>query len=621
MEFNSQVISSFKLNGKKIDLSRFDNKTYENLNINFDFVSHEKGVSEWLTTIKNEGNENSGIITEFLGLDIKYPIGKNGKFIYRGLEGDYCDQRSFMPQEKEISAGETFVIEPQRGRPSQETAFPFFDFSIDDKTYVLALGWSGQWFCEISRDGDSVNIKAGQRDCEYYLLPNETARSVRVLIYTNEGNVDSVRHKFKKVLRKYYSPATYLGQDFNVPLSVQDFDRYYNTDPKYRTEAGQLQIIDNAKNCNGNINTFWIDAVWFREGFPCGVGNYEFAPGFANGLSGISDYAAKFGMKFMVWFEPERINTGSDIFANIGDSETGSSGWLLNIPNGLAYDNRLYNLGNPQALKWLTDTLIKFISDNKVTIYREDFNIDPLLFWQSNDTENRKGITEMRFIEGLYKMWDDIIAAFPEIMIDNCSSGGRRIDLETVKRAVPCWRSDTGCGPNTIERPVGTWHQNQTVNLSRYLPYHLTSSWFEKAYEFRSGMTMGIACGFDFMRDDYDAAKAILATDELVRIRKYWLGDFYKITEPTCDETIWFAYQLHDNNCGMAVVFRRRYCDTSEYNLLLNEIDLNSNYHVFVYDENYDCETMEYSGKELNCGLKLKSGEPFTSFLIEYKKI
>jgi alpha-galactosidase len=30
----------------------------------------------------------------------------------------------------------------------------------------------------------------------------------------------------------------------------------------------------------------------------------------------------------------------------------------------------------------------------------------------------------------------------PQLRIDSCASGGRRNDLETMRRAVPLWRSD-----------------------------------------------------------------------------------------------------------------------------------------------------------------------------------
>jgi len=53
-------------------------------------------------------------------------------------------------------------------------------------------------------------------------------------------------------------------------------------------------------------------------------------------------------------------------------------------------------------------------------------------------------MTEIQHIEGLYALWDRILAAHPSIVIDNCASGGRRIDLETLRRSIGLWRSDAG---------------------------------------------------------------------------------------------------------------------------------------------------------------------------------
>ncbi len=619
-DFYESKLASFRYDGMLYNLCPQKMQKRENtyitiiqdtIEVSLEMTSIQQYSAEWVVRFRNTGTSDSRQLSEIFGLDCTLPCGDADRFIWRGLEGDYCDGRSFMPLEKKIEKGESHQVSTQRGRPSQETGFPFFDIECGQMFMTFALGWSGQWHLTIDRGEDKVSLRAGQTDCNFYLMPNETARSIRVLVLCGK-NLQNLRHDFRRLLRTNYSPARYLGEDFHVPLSVQDFDRYYWNTPVYRTEQGQLDIIKNAAKCGGNFNTFWLDAAWFREGFPTGVGNYDFAPGFAGGLKAISDAAHAHNMKFMVWFEPERIHIGSDIYATHGDGD----GWLLN--HGENNENRLYNLGNPEALAWITETLIQFIGDNGIDIYREDFNIDPLPYWQSNDKEDRRGITEMRFIEGLYKMWDAIIARFPNIMIDNCASGGRRIDLETCMRSVPCWRSDTACSPNTVERPVGTWHQNQTVHLSRYLPYHLASSWFEKAYEFRSGMTMGIACGFDMLRSDYDHESAIKATGELVRLRKYWTGDFYALFEATCDETIWFGYQLKLGDDGFVLVMRRRHSEENEKRIAFYSLDTQKSYRVIFTDENYVSMEKVYTGEQLTNGINVKLEERYSSAVIEY---
>jgi alpha-galactosidase len=40
-----------------------------------------------------------------------------------------------------------------------------------------------------------------------------------------------------------------------------------------------------------------------------------------------------------------------------------------------------------------------------------------------------------------------LLAANPGLFIDNCASGGQRIDLETCARSIPLWRTDGTIGP------------------------------------------------------------------------------------------------------------------------------------------------------------------------------
>ncbi len=120
---------------------------------------------------------------------------------------------------------------------------------------------------------------------------------------------------------------------------------------------------------------------------------------------------------------------------------------------------------DPAARRWLTDLLSSRISEYGIDIYRNDFNIDPLGFWRANDAADRQGMTEIRYVEGHYAMWDELRAKHPGLWIDNCASGGRRIDIETLMRSVPLWRSDTCCSPGHAE-----WDQAQNCAIAQYVP-------------------------------------------------------------------------------------------------------------------------------------------------------
>ena len=99
------------------------------------------------------------------------------------------------------------------------------------------------------------------------------------------------------------------------------------------------------------------------------------------------------------------------------------------------HDSFLFNLGNPEACRWMSRYIGDFIEQNGIDYYRQDFNIEPEGFWYANDKPGRQGICEIRYIEGLYAFWDYLLQRFPHLLIDNCASGGRRLDLETTSRS------------------------------------------------------------------------------------------------------------------------------------------------------------------------------------------
>ena len=118
---------------------------------------------------------------------------------------------------------------------------------------------------------------------------------------------------------------------------------------------------------------------------------------------------------------------------------------------------------------------------------RYDFNIEPLEFWRQNDTPDRQGITEIRYIEGLYALWDELRLRHPGLVVDLCASGGRRNDLEALMRGIPLWHSDMQCfGPNPSAE------QLQNGGLFRWIPFHGAGNFdYEPGYRFRSAMTTG----------------------------------------------------------------------------------------------------------------------------------
>lgn len=528
--------------------------------------------------------------------------------------GDDSQDKSFWPVSKIFETGDSHNVEPFGGRSSNKTAFPFFDFQYGNKAFIGAIGWTGQWCMDIARDDKSLMISCGLANADFYLKPGETARMPRVLIVSQSEagqSIDSLRREFRALMRDEYSPnKRYLakGKQLVMPIAMQTYDRYCFKVPEWLTEEGQIRIADLSQKC-GVYDTLWLDNGWHGKSFPFSEHEINYNEGFKNGLSRVSQEAEKRNMQFCLWFEPERVYKSCPLHSERPD-------WLISIES--AKEHSCLNFAKEEVCNWLYKMLSKIIVDCKMDIYRQDFNFEPLEFWLANDEPGRVGMTEIKYVEGMYWLWDSLQERFPDLLIDNCASGGRRIDLESCMRSVPLWRSDTGCSPISEDHKTDIWNQNQTIVLSRYIPYHGTCAWNPNGNEFRAASSMGIATNFDIFSEDFDFELAGKALRELKHLSHYWNGDFYALTEPSLDEKTWAAYQLACKDSGFCAFFRRESCDEDKMIFKINGIDESKVYRLILSDENYNKTNTEISGEKLSNGIELFIKNKHESLIIEY---
>lgn len=562
------------------------------------------GAAEILVRFRNVGRSESELLTDVRCVDAVVQSGYSRlPLTVNRLDGDACGESTFRPLRSDVTTEKPLKMAPTGGRPASISAFPFFDLQYADTGIVVGIGWTGQWQADVTRAGNGPGrLAIGQQTLATVLHPGEVIRTPRVVLAPWMGDRAEALVRFRRLMLFGYAPRL-EGKPIPVPISLQPFDRYWQTET-WPTEKAQLEAVAMAHRLG--CDSYWLDAAWFPGNFPNGVGNWRTKPAFPGGLAPVGAACKKSGMDFVLWFEPERVGADTDIAReHPGFVYGGSQGGL-------------YNLGNQEALKYMTDLLSKRIEEYGVTVFRSDFNIDPLGYWLAADEPNRKGINEIRYIEGLYWMWDQLLSRHPGLRIDNCASGGRRIDLEMCSRAMAMWRSDTNCSPGHAD-----WNQMQSVSLSRYIPLHTATSWFQDPYETRSAITVGSPVEWGYLDPGFDVAKASAAVAEMKEIRPYWYGDFHPITRCGIDSDEFVAWQLHraDLDAGMVMAFRRKDAPLAGIVASLKGIRANGTYTVTRVDEARRRTTSRMQGRELAQGLLVQVAKPGQSLLVTYELV
>ena len=558
---------------------------------------------EWVLRFENSGTQDTPILEKVQALDTIFNIAAADNLLLDQINGDDCSERSFAPVERELKPGQTLTLAPVGGRPSNGT-FPFFNLQQRSNGFFVALGWTGQWSALLRREqAGALRIQSGMELTHLRLHPGEAIRTPRILLLRWSGDRVDAHNQFRRLLLAHYLPKYDVerrlpasdshAQFPQLAFSAQTFNRWAGgARPKWGTEAGQLASAD--INRRLGCDTLWFDAGWFEGNFPNGVGNWFPKPKeFPNGLKPVGEACEKRDLKFLVWYEPERVAQGTQlarehpefILPRVGrgvPAEPGAGG--------------LFNLGDPKARRWLTALLIRQITEFHIHTYRNDFNIDPLPFWRANDASDRQGITEIRYVEGLYAMWDELRAKFPRMVLDDCASGGRRIDLEMLTRSVVQTRSDSACAPGRSD-----WDQSQTYGLSLYVPLHATIGWEVGAYECRSSATAGFCAEWDILDEQFPMEKARACIREMMANRKYWIGDFYPLTLWTMSPERWMAWQLHrpDLDEGIVLAFRHKESPFSALQAGLRGLNPAKHYRVEFINEEHEAAIKTMSGRQL----------------------
>ena len=388
-------------------------------------------VVEYSVTLKNLSDDQpTAIIENFKSYDGTVELPAFGQSVELNIiRGSVCAPEDFAREFSTLAKGESRAFRTPSGRSSND-CMPFLETSFDAYNgLIVAVGWTGAWAADIENTGDALHITAGMDKTRFYLKPGETIRQPSITLFTREG---IGRRAFKTVVHRFML-------DCKVPRRA-DGTLHQPILPitaggGNKTPEMMLDIINYALENKIPFDTFWIDAGWYgpaRQLDPlpnCSTDWYQYVGDWtfntttnpAGNFRKISDAVHRANMRFLVWFEPERVAEAP----------------IRQEHPEYIHDN-LLDYGQDAALEWIQNAVYSVIEDSKIDIYRQDFNMEPGPVWAKMDESDpdRVGIAEARHVAGLYKFLDDMRARFPDIMQENCASGGRRIDIEMISRVL-----------------------------------------------------------------------------------------------------------------------------------------------------------------------------------------
>jgi alpha-galactosidase len=526
---------------------------------------------EWTVNFKNTGTNDTPLISNIQALDTVFGRPAQGEFVLHHWAGSQATSEDYRPFATILHPKQEKHFAPNGGRGS-DGVWPYFNLDHGGAGVIVAVGWPGQWAATFGRDaGTNLQVRAGQELTHFRLHPGEEARTpLIVLQFWQGGDWIRAQNIWRRWMLAHNVPR--LAGHLPPPLFSASSGNQLS-EMQHATEENQIQFIDGYLQHGIQLDFWWMDAGWytFRDGW-WNVGTWTVdRQRFPRGLRAVSDHAHLRGVQTLLWFEPERVTPGTWLYEH-------HPKWLL----GRDGAQKLLDLGNAAARQWVTEHIDQLMQAEGIDIYRQDFNFPPLGYWREHDAPDRQGLTEIRHVAGYLAFWDELRRRHSGLLMDTCASGGRRNDLETLRRAVPLHKSD-------MEYPNLTAKQTQLAGLAFWVPYFGAPVYPAErvdAYGFRSAFAPMTGAGFDTRRADLDYALLKKLQAEWRVVVPDFFGDYYPLTAWSFAPDVWLAWQFDrpEAGCGVVQAFRRPESPYETARLQLRGLDATATYELKNFD-------------------------------------
>ena len=295
---------------------------------------------------------------------------------------------------------------------------------------------NGSWNWEILEHGCKWHLViTGPNDTEHHwykeLAPGARFTSVPAALGMVEGGEDeafSALNQYRRRIRRANR------DNENLPIIFNDYMNCLWADP---TTEKELPIIDAAAALG--CEYYCIDAGWYtdeEDWFPT-IG--EWIPSetrFPNGLKEVTDYIRSKGMIPGLWLEIEFVGSKCALVQKVDKSWFFQKhGKILDLRGRYQLDFR-----NPEVRAYTRGVVDRLIRDFGIGYFKVDYNCNCYAGTDWNSDSLGDGLLEHN---RAYLQWlDDIFEDYPDLVLENCSSGGMRMDYALLSRYTIASASD-----------------------------------------------------------------------------------------------------------------------------------------------------------------------------------
>ncbi len=397
---------------------------------------------------RNEGPYSLKLLRA-LSVSVDFP---DDEFDLLGLPGAWARERH--PERRPLAAGIQSVAS-RRGASSHQHN-PFLALLRRDATedhgevFGFNLVYSGNFLAQAEVDPyGTIRVTLGINpfDFAWLLEPGQSFQTPEaVLVYSPEG-LGGMSRTFHRLYRTRLCRGAY--RDRVRPILINNWEATY-----FDFDAVAIERIARTAAELG-IELFVLDDGWFgrRDDDRSSLGDW-----FVNraklpaGLDDLARRVERLGLKFGLWFEPEMVSPDSELYRKHPD-------WCLHVPNRSRSQGRnqlILDLSRPEVCQAIISMVSDILRSAPIAYVKWDMNRHMTEIGSAALPPERQRETAHRYMLGLYRVLEEITAAFPQILFESCSGGGGRFDPGMLYYMPQTWTSDDTDAIERLKIQYGT---------------------------------------------------------------------------------------------------------------------------------------------------------------------
>ncbi len=542
----------------------------------------------------NEGNTNLKILRA-LSMSVDF---NNSDYDFMHLSGSYARERHI---ERRALASGNQSVESRRGASSHQHN-PFIALLSKDadeehgEVYGFNLCYSGNFLAQAEVDQyktTRVSMGINPFDFSWLLEPKESFQTPEVIMAYSSNGIGEMSRTYHKLYRTRLCRGEY--KEKSRPILINNWEATY-----FDFNAEKLESIAKVGKELG-IELFVLDDGWFgkRDNDKSSLGDWVVdSKKLPNGLKDLAERINKLGLKFGLWFEPEMVSPDSDLYRAHPD-------WCLHVPNRSRSEGRsqlILDLSRKEVCDYIIKSVCNILSSAPIDYVKWDMNRHMTEIGSAALPAERQRETAHRYMLGLYRVMDEITAAFPKVLFESCSGGGGRFDPGILYYMPQTWTSDNTDAVERLSIQYGTSivYPASTMgsNVSA-VPNHQVHR--STPLKMRGDVAMSGNFGYqlDLTKLTESEKKQVKTqVDSYKEIRELiQFGNMYRLLSPfEGNDTAWM-FVSEDKNEAFAAYFRILAETNAPTNRLkLRGLDPNKDYYIEGEEGIYGGDELMYAG-------------------------